>query len=414
MHFMKNLKTSTQIALKFTVYFAAIFTILWILTNGVFFRQWSTNEYNRMRWKEKNIEALHSKWLWWRFKNIGSPIVTLDYAEEIEQELKNNSITNTISQIDGIYIMYSIGESHIKIMDVSRPIEMQYTLFWTTLLIIIGGTVFTFWISRRFARSSLQNINELVHYTQQIDINNLNAKVPISWPEDDEIRIIANAFQKSLNIIKEQTDSLKDFVSYASHELKTPLSTIRGLVDLSIKTKNIDTAWPKIKKTLTEMTDLLDTLLLITKREFHDIQKENIDIIPIIRNVGEQVQTQYMIKNITYYTTLPEEYKILWNHDIIKIILSNLLNNAYKFTPEQGIVSLSIEKNKLIITDNGIGISKDNQEKIRTRFRKKSTENNSGYGLWLYMVKLLVEKLWRTIQLESTENKWTNFTITMK
>lgn len=414
MNFMKNLKTSTQIALKFTVYFAVIFSILWIITNGVFFTQRSVNEYNRIRWKENIIEPLVRKWLWWRFKEIWSPIITLDYVEDIEQELKNNSITQTISKIDGVYIMYVIGTKNIKIMDVSRPVEMQYTLLWTTLLIIIAGTVFTFWISRRFARSSLQKINELVDYTKHLDINNLTQKVPISWPENDEIRIIANAFQKSLNIIKEQTDSLKDFVSYASHELKTPLSTIRGLVDLGIKTKNSETTWPKIKKTLTEMTDLLDTLLLITKREFHDIQKENIDIIPIIHNVGEQIQTQYSTKNISYNTDVPTQYTILWNSDIVKIIISNLLNNAYKFTPEHWIISLAVENNKIVITDNGIGISKDDQEKIRTRFWKKSTENNSGYGLWLYMVKLLSEKLWRKIHLQSTQKKWTTFTITMK
>ena len=58
------------------------------------------------------------------------------------------------------------------------------------------------------------------------------------------------------------------------------------------------------------MTDLLDTLLLITKREFHDISKERIDIIPIIRNVGEQVQEQYSIKHINYNMSLPEQYEI--------------------------------------------------------------------------------------------------------
>ncbi len=414
MNFMKKLKTSTQIALKFTIYFSIIFAILWIITNGVFFRQWSTNEYNRIIWKEDNIEEINRKWLWWRFKNIGSPIVTLEYIKDIEQELKNNRITTTISKVDGIYIMYAIKENSIKIMDVSRPVEMQYTLFWTTLLIIIAGTVFTFWISRRFARSSLQNINELVNYTKKLNINNLTEKVPISWHKDDEIRIIANAFQKSLNIIKEQTDSLKDFVSYASHELKTPLSTIRGLVDLSTKTKNIEMTWPKIKKTLTEMSDLLDSLLLITKREFSDIRKEEINIVPIIQQIGEQLTIQYKDKKISYTAQLPKEYTISWKNDIIKIIISNLLNNAYKFTQEHGTISIFIEKNTLIITDNGIGISTHDIDKIRTRFRKKSTENNIWYGLWLYMVKLLSEKLWRSIQVQSKENNWTTFTITIQ
>lgn len=411
MNVMKNLKTSTQIALKFTIYFSIIFSVLWIITNGIFFRQWTSNEYNRIRWKENIIDPITRKWLGWRFKDIWSPVITLSYIQDVAADLKKHSIISNISAIDWVYIMYMISDQEIKMMDVSRQIEMQYTLFWTTLLIIIWWTVTTFWLSRRFARSSLQKINELVNYTKQLDIHNLTKKVPISWPEDDEIRIIANAFQKSLDIIKEQTDSLKDFVSYASHELKTPLSTIRWLVDLSSKTKSIETTWPKIKKTLTEMADLLETLLLITKWEFNEIQKEKLDIVPLLHNIWEQIQSQYQSKEITYTKELPDTYEVLWNNDIIKIIISNILNNAYKFTPEKWVISLTIENNKIIITDNWIGISKEDQEKIRTRFRKKSTENNSWYWLWLYMVKLLIEKLWRNITIKSSIKKGTSFII---
>lgn len=76
--------------------------------------------------------------------------------------------------------MYNISNKNIKIIDVSRPIEMQYNLLWTTLFIILGGTLITFAVSRTFAKSSLQKINELVDYTKQLDIHNLTQKVPIS------------------------------------------------------------------------------------------------------------------------------------------------------------------------------------------------------------------------------------------
>lgn len=413
MNIMTNLKTSTQIALKFTIYFSIIFSLLWIISNWVFFRQWTNNEYNRLKWREVVMNPIQRKWLWWKFKEQSSPIVVLPYDISIAEEIIRNTTISNISYVDGVYIMYAISNQDIKIMDVSRPIEMQYTLLWTTLLIIIGGTVITFWLSRIFARSSLQKINELVNYTKKLDIHNLTKKVPISWPEDDEIRIIASAFQNSLDTIKEQTDSLKDFVSYASHELKTPLSTIRWLVDLSTKTKNIDNTGPRIKKTLTEMSDLLDTLLSITKREFHDIQKEVIDVVPLLHTIWEQVQEQYQDKKITYTEQLPKKHEVWWNNEIIRIIISNILNNAYKFTPIKGSISVAIINNTISIIDNGIGISEKDQEKIRTRFRKKSTENNNGYGLGLYMVKLLIEKLWRTVTIESTENVGTQFHITM-
>lgn len=418
MSFMKQLKTSTQIALKFTIYFFVIFSVLWITTNGIFFTQRTTNEYNRVKWKQVIMEdpLNNHKWVWWKFKNIAnvtSPIITLQYLEDIEQELKNNNITDNISHIDWSYIMYSIWDREIKLMDVSRPVEMQLNLLWNTIFIVLFWTLITFAISSRFARSSLEKINELVSYTKQLDIHNLTRKVPISWPEDDEIRIIASSFQKSLDIIKEQTDSLKDFVSYASHELKTPLSTIRGLIDLGVKTKDIEKTGPKIKKTLTEMSDLLDSLLLITKREFSDINKEEINIVPVIQQVGEQLKIQYQDKKISYNEQLPEEYTVSWKHDIIKIITSNILNNAYKFTPDWGKITITLEKNILIIEDTGIGMSSEDIEKIRTRFWKKSTEHNNWYWLGLYMVKLLVEKLWRKIQVESKKDKGTVFTIYM-
>lgn len=109
-------------------------------------------------------------------------MVNLNYTTDIATELNEHTVINNISNIDGTYIMYTISptDNTIRIMDVSRPMEMQYTLLWTTILIIIGGTVFTFGISRRFARSSLQKINELVKYTQTLDIHHLTKKVPIS------------------------------------------------------------------------------------------------------------------------------------------------------------------------------------------------------------------------------------------
>lgn len=79
-----------------------------------------------------------------KFKDISSPIITLEYTIETATDLKNNAITTNISEIDGLYIMYFISDKKIKIMDVSRPIEMQYTLLWTTLLIILCGTLITF------------------------------------------------------------------------------------------------------------------------------------------------------------------------------------------------------------------------------------------------------------------------------
>lgn len=211
---------------------------------------------------------------------------------------------------------------------------MQQELFMTSLLVICCGGLLTFIVSRVFIRSSFTKINELVSFVQDIDIHNLHKTVPLSGPEDDEIRIIAQSLQSSLDTIKTQTDSLKDFVSYASHELKTPLATLRGLVDLGIKKNDIETTGPKIKKTLTEMNELLDSLVQITKREFASIHHEQTDIVPLIKSISENISKQFEKKSITLTISTPDNHTVLGKSEIISIIISNLLHNAYKFTPE--------------------------------------------------------------------------------
>jgi signal transduction histidine kinase len=133
-----------------------------------------------------------------------------------------------------------------------------------------------------FVRSSLKNINQLVAYVKNINIHTLHEPVPLSGPPDDEIRIIGETLQQTLTTIKEQTDSLKDFVTHASHELKTPLMSLSAVMDAGQKTGNYEKSFISAKQTLHTINNLFETLLSITKREYHNIQKANIDIIPII------------------------------------------------------------------------------------------------------------------------------------
>lgn len=402
-------RTSTNIAIKFTLYVMVLFLLIGTTMNIGFFFQRNQGEMNRL--ETNRINNKPGKIL----KETQEKVIIINNTPELIREIKENTIIRNIAKIDDTYIMYSIKAKTIKIIEVRRPIEMQINLFRLSIIIISLWTILTFLLSRLFVKSSLHQINELVYYVQKLDINKLDTQVPLSWPEDDEIRIIAQTLQSSLDIIKTQADSLKDFVSYASHELKTPLATIRWFIDLGIK-KNYDMKeiGPKIKNTLTEMNDLLDSLVQITKREFTSIHNEETDIVPLIKNIISSLSKQFENKSITLTQSLPEKSTVSGKSEIITIIISNLLHNAYKFTHEQWAITISLKNNILSITDTGKGIAQEDQQKIWTRFWKKNEESTEWYGLWLYMVKLLIEKLGRTIALESNQNSWTTFTITIE
>lgn len=400
-----NFKTSTTIAIKFTAYVITLFLIVGVMINIGFLVQ-------RHQWENWKLDN------WWPvfkpgklFKEPINKVITLSPTEEIIEEIKENTIIANISKIDETYIIYRIQPQKIKIIEVNRLVEMQSNLLRITIIIIALWAMTTFLFARIFVASSLSKIQELVQYVKDLDIHKLTMPVPLSGPEDDEIRIIAQTLQSSLDTIKVQTDSLKDFVSYASHELKTPLATIRWLVDLWTKTKNIEVTWTKIKKTLTEMNNLLDSLVSITKWEFSSIHKEETDIIPLIRNTVEHINKQFEYKNITLLQDIPQKYIVSGKSEIISIIISNIVQNAYKFTPENGNITILIEDKKIIVEDTWPGIALEDQNRIWTRFWKKNTTTNEWYGLGLYMVKLLIEKLWRSITVKSIPNTWTSFII---
>jgi signal transduction histidine kinase len=101
------------------------------------------------------------------------------------------------------------------------------------------------------------------------------------------------------------------------------------------------------------------------------------------------------------------------NKESRNIIVKNILENAYKFTPAWWTINISLDANKLIIKDTGKGISASDLDHIWERFWQadRSKTDTKSFGLWLYLVKLLVEKHGRKITMSSKIGKWTVCTI---
>jgi len=151
-------------------------------------------------------------------------------------ELKSHKIISNITEIDGQYIMYVRVGNNIRASNVTRLVDAQENMIIIFIILLIIFSVATYLISLLFVKSSLRNINKLVEYVQDLDIHTLDKEIPLSGPDDDEIRIIGATLQETLTTIKEQTDSLRDFVTHASHELKTPLMSLSAVIDAGEKT----------------------------------------------------------------------------------------------------------------------------------------------------------------------------------
>jgi signal transduction histidine kinase len=419
-----NLKLSSLIALKFTLYVAILLFLVGLLINWLFFAQWYKGESIKMTWSKRSIALVNASQRKWNRVPIIQPLFeqvrVLPWTDEMRNELAQWVIFDRLIGVDGQYILISqkvwqnkvwkwIGAPTALFIDVSSYMQAQKRLLRITFLIIGLCTLITFAVSRRFVKSSLGRVNTLKDFVQGLDLHSLDQRIPPIGPEDDEIQIIADKLQESLDAIKQQADNLKDFVASASHELKTPLMAMNSLVDLAQKTGNYEKVSDKLKKQIHTMNTLFEILIKLTHLEFESLEKSQTDIVKTLVAVANDVQSEFPGQTIDL--VLPPEFKLASNEPALRMIVSNLLTNACKFTLLGKRIEMRLVDSCLIIRDEGLGIASEDLPRIWERLWKKDW-SVAGSGIGLYLVKILIEKLRWNIEVSSTKDVGTQFVIT--
>lgn len=228
-----------------------------------------------------------------------------------------------------------------------------------------------------------------------------------------------------------QVDRMKtEFVSLASHQLRTPLSAINWYAEMLLS-GDAGKLNPEQKKFIDiiyagnqRMVDLVNSLLNVSRIEMgvFAVDPEPSSIKEISETVFDELQPQITEKNLKITRKYdPALGEINLDPKLFRIVVQNLLTNAVKYTAEKGTVVLTVTRRKddvlLSISDNGYGIPKKDQDKIFTKmFRAENAreKDTTGTGLGLYIVKSIVEqtadgKIW----FESEENKGTTFNVTI-
>ncbi|SHH52244.1 two-component system histidine kinase PnpS [Tepidibacter thalassicus] len=225
----------------------------------------------------------------------------------------------------------------------------------------------------------------------------------------------------------EKLDNMrKEFVANVSHELKTPITTVKSytetLLDGAMEDKEICKSFLNVINRESErmarlVSDLLQLSRLDYKKTSFNFSKFNLD--KLIKDVVNKLEISFKEKNHTLNLGLNDE-NIIINGDKYKIeqVLQNILTNAIKYTPENGIISIDVKKQKeyviISISDNGIGIPKEAIPRIFERFYrvdKARSRDMGGTGLGLSIAKHIIEEHKGDISVESELGKGTTFKI---
>lgn len=232
--------------------------------------------------------------------------------------------------------------------------------------------------------------------------------------------------KKALGKEKELSELKSRFVSMASHEFRTPLSTILSSTELleafsgdnhrEKKEKHIQ----RIKNAVHHLTSVLTDFLSLSRLEEGKVNSrpELFAVEPFVREAIDDLKVQLKTGQTLHYDGRYEHREVLLDKNALRHILCNLLANAIKYSPEGSPIKcrVSIEEDqlKIMVADQGIGIPEEDQKHLFTRFfRARNVENIKGTGLGLNIVQRYVDLLGGDIDFESQLGRGATFFVTI-
>ena len=359
---------------------------------------------------------------------------TLTY-EEVDAALKGEEATGIYILDTGERVLYAVvpvvREEKIAgaVMLVTSLEEIYATLDGIRQLITmfsIAGGVLALLVSLFLSNQLTDPVNKLTAAVRRLSEGHLDQRVDVG--SNDEIGILATDFNEMAAKLEEADRTLRDFLADASHELKTPLSSIKVLSQSLIDSQEQDPAVYRdflqdISSETDRMAALVNDMSELTKLQ-GDIDRpvplKNLQVEGLLNHIKGLVQGDALQKGLDIWVQVGEYGQNSWplNQDLFTHIMLNLVSNAIRFTPDGGRVTVSadIEGEELVVRvqDTGIGISQEELPHIYDRFYRVAQDRNrdtGGTGLGLAITRQAVLRHGGTIDVESTPGDGTTFEV---
>jgi heavy metal sensor kinase len=287
-----------------------------------------------------------------------------------------------------------------------------------TFLIVVAAGIGWF-----MARQAVSGVEAVTRTAQKISGGTLEERVPVKT-KGDEIDQLAITFNQMLDRIQALLTEIKEMSDNIAHDLRSPITRIRGIAEVTLTTgKSLGEYEAMAASTIEEcdrLLDMINTMLMISKAEagVDHLTREEIDLAKVVQEACKLFEPTAEDKGIALGCHLPSESHILGDTQMIQRMLSNLLDNAIKYTPPGGSVRVSVSENDgqvvVSIKDTGIGISPRDLPHIFERFyRGDESRSQSGIGLGLSLARAIARSHGGDIATASTPNQGSTFTITL-
>jgi heavy metal sensor kinase len=298
--------------------------------------------------------------------------------------------------------------------------QFRAYLLWFAPLVLLVAAGVGYWLSRR----ALSPVDALVSTAREIGGANLSSRLQ-KLKTGDEIQRLSDTLNEMLDRIETAFLRVTQFTADASHELRTPVSLIRTEAELALRRSRAEAEYKEsLRHILLEAertTSLIEQLLALARA---DSGRESVHIQPVdLRSVMSSVVDGWrqvsMMQNLQFTTNISDQTTfVMGDESLLRRLADILLDNAFKYTPSPGSVHLSLEQRveRAVITvqDSGVGIAKEDQDKIFERFYradKARSRAQGGTGLGLAIAQWIVAQHRGSITVESRPGEGATFQV---
>jgi two-component system OmpR family sensor kinase len=311
--------------------------------------------------------------------------------------------------------------------DIDRTLNRLQWLFFFIGFVIVGLIALA---SRSMIKVGLKPLSDVEGTAAQIAAGDLSARLPDAKPTTEVGRLTTSLntmlarIEESFAVRKTSEDKLRRFVADASHELRTPLTAIRGFAELHRQgavagdddTKQL---LARIEGESVRMGSLVEDLLLLARLDqAREMERLPVDIAKVTRDAVASAQVAGADHPITLSGDLNELYTLGDQHRIHQVV-ANLLANARTHTPAGTAITVSIAQSgdgvRIAVSDNGPGLSAEDQKRIFERFYRadssRARNDGEGSGLGLSIVDAVMKAHGGSVSVASEVGKGSTFTL---
>ena len=300
---------------------------------------------------------------------------------------------------------------------------MHKQILQISLLVFPFGIILTILCGYFVTQRSLKVIHTITDTAGRITSKRLNERIPLP-PDKDEITQLIITLNSMIDRLEKSFIMVQQFSHDAAHEIRTPLTIVRGELEELLKDdqcpENISNIVESILEEIQYLSSIADKLLLIHSLDTGKIEYHftDVDLSRIIEEIVEDARVLSAEKRLKIELEKNDGVTIKGNEELMIRLLWNLIDNAIKYTSSQGKVTLGLRKEDstaiLKVEDTGIGIPEEDIRKIFDRFYrvdKSRSRKLGGSGLGLAICKWIVELHHGEIRVESEVNKGSQFNV---